>query len=465
MREEKTGWCGTWAEAPDGTGALPGAAGREGIAECTGGWRPNWGPLPGAAAPVWEPTLPWLADVLPGAQVSPAAPDSRSRWDLPDRWNLPQAEAPIDPIVADWYAEEAPARGLRWPETQAEMGAFDPAGLARLGGIAPLAAPTQVSNLQQRPLDGPALRGFERSYPAQTNNTQQPWRDNWEFMPNVPRASVGLAAVLDSPHGTVLTDPALREQAVEFLRRETARRGGYINLLDLDIRNNIYDRRIFNAISKLTRSDADISGDRMELINHLHVVLPRSGVGERNGADPWVLDAALVAVLCADSRRLMEMIAASAMQTYMENNRARSMGAVQAAQGVAGLVGAGIVGSGKKALPNNPLPNAKKAIIDPRKVTGYALNPNHADGRHKAKVFQSALGFNQSNANELIRQVKRKLPNYEAILRGSNQKGYTFRIDMPITGPNGRTVLVRTGWIIHFNTTTPRLTTIYVIGG
>jgi len=122
-------------------------------------------------------------------------------------------------------------------------------------------------------------------------------------------------------------------------------------------------------------------------------------------------------------------------------------------------------GGGKKAVPNNPLPNAKKAIIDSNKVTGYALNPNHTTGGHKARVFQSALGYNGSNANHLIRQVKRQLPNYEAIPRGTNQQGYLFRVDMPITGPNGRTVIVRTGWIVHYNTTTPRLTTIYVIGG
>jgi len=62
----------------------------------------------------------------------------------------------------------------------------------------------------------------------------------------------------------------------------------------------------------------------------------------------------------------MEMIAASSVQTYMENNRARSMGAVQAAQGVAGLVGAGIVGSGTGANASKKLTvtSNKGRVID-----------------------------------------------------------------------------------------------------
>ncbi|MFK8863892.1 DUF6883 domain-containing protein [Acinetobacter nosocomialis] len=33
---------------------------------------------------------------------------------------------------------------------------------------------------------------------------------------------------------------------------------------------------------------------------------------------------------------------------------------------------------------------------------------------------------------------------------------------MPITGPNGKTVIVRTGWILDKGKNTPRLATVYV---
>ena len=49
-----------------------------------------------------------------------------------------------------------------------------------------------------------------------------------------------------------------------------------------------------------------------------------------------------------------------------------------------------------------------------------------------------------------------------AVLGKSDQFGQRFTVDMPITGPNGNTATVRTGWIIDPGSTTPRLTTLYV---
>jgi filamentous hemagglutinin len=37
---------------------------------------------------------------------------------------------------------------------------------------------------------------------------------------------------------------------------------------------------------------------------------------------------------------------------------------------------------------------ADRVVIDPRKITHYALNPHHEEGKHKARVFESALGYN-----------------------------------------------------------------------
>ena len=37
-------------------------------------------------------------------------------------------------------------------------------------------------------------------------------------------------------------------------------------------------------------------------------------------------------------------------------------------------------------------------------------------GGNKAKVFESALGYNQSNADDLMRQIYEKLPSSEVVV-------------------------------------------------
>ena len=39
------------------------------------------------------------------------------------------------------------------------------------------------------------------------------------------------------------------------------------------------------------------------------------------------------------------------------------------------------------------LPGGEDAIVDPEKLTGYCLNPEHPRGKHKARVVATALGF------------------------------------------------------------------------
>jgi hypothetical protein len=60
------------------------------------------------------------------------------------------------------------------------------------------------------------------------------------------------------------------------------------------------------------------------------------------------------------------------------------------------------------------LPNPEQAIIDSQKLSGYCLNPNHPDGQHKARVFQSVLGLGQENEQELHNALKESLKQYDA---------------------------------------------------
>ena len=47
------------------------------------------------------------------------------------------------------------------------------------------------------------------------------------------------------------------------------------------------------------------------------------------------------------------------------------------------------------------VPNAEHAFIDARKLTDYCLNENHPVGKHKARLFDTALNLRKENALEL----------------------------------------------------------------
>src|SRR5579859_7559296 len=52
-------------------------------------------------------------------------------------------------------------------------------------------------------------------------------------------------------------------------------------------------------------------------------------------------------------------------------------------------------------MPFGKLPNGDRAVVDIEKLIGYCQNPNHEDGKHKARVFASALGLRSGNAEWL----------------------------------------------------------------
>jgi len=51
------------------------------------------------------------------------------------------------------------------------------------------------------------------------------------------------------------------------------------------------------------------------------------------------------------------------------------------------------------------LPRASEAEIPDAKLRDYALNPQHPDGMHKARVFLSALGLSQDDWPGLRDQI------------------------------------------------------------
>lgn len=129
--------------------------------------------------------------------------------------------------------------------------------------------------------------------------------------------------------------------------------------------------------------------------------------------------------------------------------------------GIFGTKGAGKAGTAAANAAEggaSRLIGANRAVIDPRKLTEYALNPSHPVGKNKARMFESAFGFNQSNADDLISQIQRGVMENNPIPGKSDQYGNRFTVDIPVTGPSGSGV-VRTGWILSPGSVTPRLTT------
>lgn len=117
--------------------------------------------------------------------------------------------------------------------------------------------------------------------------------------------------------------------------------------------------------------------------------------------------------------------------------------------------------------PETPLPNYKNTIIEDNKFTDYALNPYNERGRHKARVFESALGFNLSNWEQLKQAILDGLPYQEATPISETVFGKKYRVVLPITGVNKRTVDVITIWQYDrlsdkIISDKPRLVTLYI---
>lgn len=106
------------------------------------------------------------------------------------------------------------------------------------------------------------------------------------------------------------------------------------------------------------------------------------------------------------------------------------------------------------------LPRYKDAVIPKAKFTQYALNPDKDP--NKAKAFEKALGYTMDNADDLIEQINKNLPNYEAVEKGNRGWGMTYEVIMNITGPNGKIAKVLTAWIDDKNSGEMRLTTVHV---
>ena len=114
----------------------------------------------------------------------------------------------------------------------------------------------------------------------------------------------------------------------------------------------------------------------------------------------------------------------------------------------------------KKNSEKNLLPNGESAIIDIRKLRDYCLNPEHKDGKHKARLFSSILGMTADNAEELRQILLEIVKIHEVKLGRQDEFGQRYTLDFEISWQN-REATLRSGWIIETGSEIPRLTTCY----
>ena len=107
------------------------------------------------------------------------------------------------------------------------------------------------------------------------------------------------------------------------------------------------------------------------------------------------------------------------------------------------------------------LPNPEQAIVDSQKLSGYCLNPNHAEGQHKAYVFQSVLGIGLAEEDELKQALLVAVQTYDALPDQSNAYGQKYVLDFPISR-FGKQAIIRSVWIVRFDEAFPRLVSCYV---
>jgi hypothetical protein len=108
------------------------------------------------------------------------------------------------------------------------------------------------------------------------------------------------------------------------------------------------------------------------------------------------------------------------------------------------------------------LPNAENAVVDIHKLSGYCLNPAHSIGKHKARVFESALGLTADDAPLLRDTLLRIVVEAEAVPGEEDEFGQRFTVDFIMRTDAGEAT-VRSGWIIRTGEDFPRLTTCFVV--
>jgi hypothetical protein len=106
------------------------------------------------------------------------------------------------------------------------------------------------------------------------------------------------------------------------------------------------------------------------------------------------------------------------------------------------------------------LPNAENARVERDKIADYLLAFDHPEGAGKAGFFAS-FGFSVAQWQVLADALLTHARAHSVSSSSRPQYGTKYRIDGPLTCPDGRTPIIRAIWIIDEGAESPRLVTAY----
>lgn len=108
------------------------------------------------------------------------------------------------------------------------------------------------------------------------------------------------------------------------------------------------------------------------------------------------------------------------------------------------------------------LPNSDRAFVDIAKLRDYALDPIHSKGKHKARVFASALGLTRNDAEWLRDELLRVARESDCSLGQLTPHGQRYIQDFDVARGE-KSCRIRSVWNIRPNEDFPRLITCFVI--
>ena len=108
------------------------------------------------------------------------------------------------------------------------------------------------------------------------------------------------------------------------------------------------------------------------------------------------------------------------------------------------------------------LPNIDRAVVDVQKLRAYCFRRAPPRGQHKARVFQSALGWTAASADDVRLKLLEAVQREEASLLGSDDWGHRYALDFTEHGSAGP-VTVRSLWIVRRLAAFPRFASYYIL--
>jgi hypothetical protein len=107
------------------------------------------------------------------------------------------------------------------------------------------------------------------------------------------------------------------------------------------------------------------------------------------------------------------------------------------------------------------LPNAGRAIVEIAKLRDYSLDVVHKEGKHKARVFASALGLTRNDADWLREQLLAVARTHDCRLGRKTEHGQRYVLDFTLNR-GGKSALVKSVWNVRPAEDFPRLVTCFV---